>query len=115
MIRECDNKLWIFRFTDKYQFSSGSVILKLLYFITTSNLAFCSLIIESSRVGDITRTNTMSKSLPSPIYTFKCENYIPNCLKFHFSDQTLYVGTQSGEILVWNLEVIHLNTIKTNK
>lgn len=50
----------------------------------------------------------MSKKVPLPIFTLKCENYIPNCLKFHLDSQILYVGTQSGEILIWDLEVRHL-------
>lgn len=47
----------------------------------------------------------MLKTLPSPVFTLKSNNYTPNCLKFHLDHQILYVGTQSGEILVWNLEV----------
>jgi len=55
----------------------------------------------------------MSKILPSPVFTLKSNNYTPNCLKFHLDDQILYVGTQSGEILVWNLESNRLrNEIK---
>jgi hypothetical protein len=45
--------------------------------------------------------------LPSPIFTLKCENYVPNCMKFNLDDHILYAGTQSGEILIWNLEVIY--------
>lgn len=50
----------------------------------------------------------MSKNLlPSPIFTLKCESYMPNCMKFNLDGQILYAGTQSGEILIWNLEVIN--------
>lgn len=45
--------------------------------------------------------------LPSPIFTLKCENYVPNCMKFNLDGHILYAGTQSGEILIWNLEVIY--------
>lgn len=47
----------------------------------------------------------MSKKLPSPIFTLKCEKYTPYCMKFHLDGEILYVGTLSGEILVWNMEV----------
>lgn len=51
----------------------------------------------------------MSKNVPSPVFTLKCETYIPNCFKFHLDGQIFYVGTQSGEILIWDLEVNLLN------
>ncbi|XP_025205701.1 guanine nucleotide-binding protein subunit beta-like protein 1 [Melanaphis sacchari] len=55
----------------------------------------------------------MSKKLPSPIFTLKCEKYTPYCLKFYLDGEILYVGTLSGEILVWNLESNRLkNEIK---
>lgn len=55
----------------------------------------------------------MTKSLPSPIFTLKSENYIPSCMKFHLDGQKFYVGTQSGEILTWNLEVNYCRNIPT--
>lgn len=55
----------------------------------------------------------MSKKLPSPVYTLKCEKYTPYCLKFYLDGEILYVGTLSGEILVWNMESNRLkNEIK---
>lgn len=55
----------------------------------------------------------MSKKLPSPIFTLKCEKYTPYCLKFRLDGEILYVGTLSGEILVFNMESNRLkNEIK---
>uniref|UniRef100_A0A2S2P8V9 Guanine nucleotide-binding protein subunit beta-like protein 1 n=1 Tax=Schizaphis graminum TaxID=13262 RepID=A0A2S2P8V9_SCHGA len=55
----------------------------------------------------------MSKNLPSPIFTLKCEKFTPYCLKFYLDGEILYVGTLNGEILVWNLESNRLkNEIK---
>lgn len=47
----------------------------------------------------------MSKNLPYPVFTLKCEKYTPYCMHFHLDIQILYVGTLTGEILVWNMEV----------
>lgn len=50
----------------------------------------------------------MTKNLcPSPVFTLKCENYMPNCMQFNVDGQILYAGTLSGEILIWDLEVIN--------
>ncbi|XP_050521473.1 guanine nucleotide-binding protein subunit beta-like protein 1 [Daktulosphaira vitifoliae] len=46
----------------------------------------------------------MFKTIPAPVYTYKCDEYIPNCLLFDSINQLLYTGTQTGEILTWNLE-----------
>ncbi|XP_050440180.1 guanine nucleotide-binding protein subunit beta-like protein 1 [Adelges cooleyi] len=56
----------------------------------------------------------MSKhNTPTPVYTFKCDKYVPNCVVFHTAKQLLYVGTQTGEIHSWNLET-NRQEIKTN-
>lgn len=57
----------------------------------------------------------MTKPVPLPIFTFNLEKYTAQCLKFNLDYQILYAGTQSGEILICDLEVIFVDKKKMNK
>ncbi|VVC44131.1 WD40/YVTN repeat-like-containing domain,WD40 repeat, conserved site,WD40 repeat,WD40-repeat-containing [Cinara cedri] len=54
----------------------------------------------------------MSKTAPLPIFTLQCEKYIAQCMLFNLDFHILYAGTQTGEILIYDLESNRLKNVK---